>query len=207
MAFVYHMVWSLPSCFWWTSLCVIGWTIPHGSTQIELSPEAWNLTQCCFIFLHNTDANMLHGLFDDHKYMDIYLLIHQEYSYLGKQKISLSFSTSTCEHLWPSHLVNCTKCSHNPSKDAADWSVVADFKSLLNFNFFVWKSGTQKLHQGLSETILVNNLTDVRELKIKRKSFVFPEITQDALHEYKPFTIDMFLLNIQRFKLQKRSKT
>ncbi len=30
-------------------------------------------------------------------------------------------------------LVNCAKCSHNPSKDAADWSVVADFKSILNF--------------------------------------------------------------------------
>ncbi len=101
-------------------------------------PGAWNLTQCCFIFLHNTYANMLCRLFDDCKYMDIYLPIHQEYSYLRKQKISLYFSTSTCEHLWPSpsHLVNCAKCSHNRSKDATDWAVVADFKSLLNFNFF-----------------------------------------------------------------------
>ncbi len=51
----------------------------------------------------------------------------------NKQK-SLYFSTPTCEHLWPSpsNLVNCAKCSHNPSKDAVDWSVVADFKSLLN---------------------------------------------------------------------------
>ncbi len=92
-------------------------------------------------FVHNTDANMLLGLFDNCNYMDIYLPIHQEYSYLGKQKISSYFSTSTCEHLWPSpsHLVNCAKCSHNPSKDAADWSVVADFKSLLNFNFLLLK--------------------------------------------------------------------
>ncbi len=57
------------------------------------------------------------------KYMDIYLPIHQKYCYLGKQKISLYFSTSTYKHLWPSHLVNCAKCSQNPSKDAADWSV------------------------------------------------------------------------------------
>ncbi len=50
MVFVYHVVWSLPSCFQWTRLCVIGWTIPRGSTQIQCSPGAWNLTQCCFIF-------------------------------------------------------------------------------------------------------------------------------------------------------------
>ncbi len=51
------------------------------------------------------------------------------------------FSASTCEHLWPSpsHLVNCAKCSHNPSKDAADWSVVTDLKSLLNFKVIFLK--------------------------------------------------------------------
>ncbi len=115
MAFVYHMVWSLPSCFQWTRLCVIGRTIPCGSTRIVRSPEAWNLTQCCFIFLHNTDANMLCRLFDDCKYMEIYIPIPKEYCYLGKQKMRLYFSTSTCEHLWPSpsNLVNCAKCSHN----------------------------------------------------------------------------------------------
>ncbi len=136
---------------------------------------------------------MLRGLFDDHKYMDIYLQIHQEYCYLGKQKNSLYFSTSNCEHLWPSpsNLVNCGKCPHNPSKDVTDWSVGTNFKSLLNFkkiwgkiwlklvcswicryeNIMVnldvqlWELGTQRLHQGLSETILVNTLTDIRELK------------------------------------------
>ncbi len=50
MAFIYHMVWSLPSCFRWTRLCVIGWTIPPGSTRIERYPVAWNLSPCCFIF-------------------------------------------------------------------------------------------------------------------------------------------------------------
>ncbi len=97
------MVWSLPSCFRWIRLCMIGWTIPRGSTRIEYCPEAWNLTQCCFIFLHNTDANMLCRLFDDRKYMDIYLPIPQEYCYLGKQKNSLYFLASASEHLWPSH--------------------------------------------------------------------------------------------------------
>ncbi len=31
----------------------------------------------------------------------------------------------------------------------------------------LWELGTQRLHQGLSEIILVNTLTDVRELKKK----------------------------------------
>ncbi len=110
VADVYHVVWSLPSCFRRTRLCVIGWTIPHGSTRIQRYPETCNLSPCCFIFLHNTTvANMLCRLFDDRKYMDIYLPIPQEYCYLGKQKKnSLYFLVSKCEHLWPSpsHLVN-----------------------------------------------------------------------------------------------------
>ncbi len=57
-------------------------------------------------FLHNTVAKMLFRLFDDRKYMDIYLPIPQEYCYLGKQKNSLYFLVSMCEHLWPSHIVN-----------------------------------------------------------------------------------------------------
>ncbi len=65
-------------------------------------PGVWNLRQYCFIFSHNTDANMLCRLFDDRKSMDIYLPIHQEYCYLGKKIISLYFSTSTCKHLRPS---------------------------------------------------------------------------------------------------------
>ncbi len=73
-----------------------------------LDLRAWDLRQYCFIFEHNTDANMLCRLFDDRKNLDIYLPIHQEYRYLGKQKMCLYFSVSTCEHLWPSasHLIN-----------------------------------------------------------------------------------------------------
>ncbi len=73
---------------------------------------------------------MLCRLFDNRKYMDIYLPIHHEYCYLGKQKI--------CFCIFPYQLVN-TGGLHlqtvqnvrtmNPSKDAADWSVVDDFKS------------------------------------------------------------------------------
>ncbi len=34
-----------------------------------------------------------------------------------------------------------------------------------NLDIQLWEAGTQRLHQGLSETILVNTLTDVREFK------------------------------------------
>ncbi len=154
-----HLFSSLVSIIqtWWLGTTILTHSDSEYATQADWVTEtntslwiqrcaiAWNLSQHCFIFEHNTDANMLCRLFDNRKYMDIYLSIHQEYCYLGKQKISLYFSTSTCEHLWPSpsNLVNYTKCSHNPSKDAADWSLVADFKSLLNFNLFwlkIWFS-------------------------------------------------------------------
>ncbi len=48
-------------------------------------------------FLHNIDVNMLYRLFSDPKYMYIYLLIRQEYGYLGKQK-------QNC--IYPHQLVN-----------------------------------------------------------------------------------------------------
>ncbi len=87
------------------ALTILAYTTWYGRCHLDCvrqgqcSPEAWNLSQYCFIFLHNTDANMLCRLVDDRKYMDIYLPTYLEYSYLGKQKISLYFSTSTCEHL------------------------------------------------------------------------------------------------------------
>ncbi len=110
---------------WINYFTVIGWKIPCGMGTPILFPfqpgyvwlaEPWNLSQYCFNFLQNMDDNMLCRLFDDCKYMDRYLPIHQEYGYLGKQ--SLYFPVSTCEHFWPwpSHLVNCANCSHNPSK-------------------------------------------------------------------------------------------
>ncbi len=46
---------------------------------------------------------------------------------------------------------------------------------MVNLDVQFWELGTQRLHQGLSETILVNTLTDVREFKnsplgLKQKS-------------------------------------
>ncbi len=68
---------------------------------------------------------MLCRLFDDRKYMDIYLPIPQEYCYLGKQKTVCIFShqlMNTC-YLHFHLLVNCAKCEQIPSKYVADWSV------------------------------------------------------------------------------------
>ncbi len=131
-----------------STAAVIGWTIPGGilfpfrpgyvryTTWFHSNPalhHSMEFVSILFHFLTQYRCNMLCRLFDNRKYMDIYIYISPYTS--GKQKISLYFSASTCEHLWPSssNLVNCAKCSHNPSKDAADWSVVADFKSILNF--------------------------------------------------------------------------
>ncbi len=40
---------------------------------------------------------------------------------------------------------------------------------MVNLDVQLWELGTQRLHQGLSETILVNTLTDVREFKNQRQ--------------------------------------
>ncbi len=92
---------------------VIGLTIPCGSTEIEehikqrhpswlthsRSPRSMEFETILLHFLHNTDVNILYRLFGNRKYMYIYLPIHQEYGFLGKQKISLYFQGSTCENL------------------------------------------------------------------------------------------------------------
>ncbi len=96
----------------------IGWTIPRGPTEIaehmawrhsswlthSCSPRSMEFETILLHFLHKTDASMLRRLFDNCKYMYIYLPIHQEYAYLRKQNICLYFKypASTCEHLWPS---------------------------------------------------------------------------------------------------------
>ncbi len=36
---------------------------------------------------------------------------------------------------------------------------------MVNLDVQLWELGTQRLHQGLSETIFVNTLTDVREFQ------------------------------------------
>ncbi len=147
VADVYHMVWSLPSCFRWTRLCMIGWTIPRGSTWIERCPEAWNLTQCCFIFSSIQMPICSVGCLMMANTRTYIYLYFRNTVILENKKNSLYFSASTFEHLWasPSNLLNCAKCSHNPSKDDADWSVVTHFKSLLYFKFYFWKSGLVKL--------------------------------------------------------------
>ncbi len=64
-------------------------------------PRSMEFETILLHFLHNTDVNMQYRLFSDRKYMYIYLPIHQEYGYLGKQKNCLFSPSSTCEHLWP----------------------------------------------------------------------------------------------------------
>ncbi len=115
----YHVVQQkLPTYTTWYGRChlVFGgpgyvWLVePYHMVPLESSttPKHGIWDNIASFFLHNTDANMICRLFDDPKYMVIYLPIHQEYRYLGKQKNSLYFLSSTCEHLWPStwHLVN-----------------------------------------------------------------------------------------------------
>ncbi len=97
-----HLVSGGPCCVWLAE--------PYHVVPLESSatPKHGIWVHVASFFLHNIVANMLCRLFDDRKYMDIYLPIPQEYCYLGKQKNSLYFLVSTCEHLWPSpsHLVN-----------------------------------------------------------------------------------------------------
>ncbi len=90
----------------------IGWTIPCDFMEIAEQivrrysnryNHSMEFESILFHVLHNIDASMLCKLFDDRKYMYIYLSIHQEYGYLGKDKINLYFRASTCEHLWHSH--------------------------------------------------------------------------------------------------------
>ncbi len=101
---------------------VIGWTIPRGSTRIERYPETWNLRQYIASFFYTIQTPICYVgclmIANTWTYISIYILLS------WKTKICLYFSASMCEHLWPSplHLVNCAKCSHNPSKDVDDWS-------------------------------------------------------------------------------------
>ncbi len=136
-----HLVSGGPGYVW------LGWTIQRCSTRIECYPEAWNLSPFWFICLHNKVANMLCRPFDDHKYMDIYLPIPQEYCYLGKQKNSLYFLVSTCEHLWPSpsHLVNFSNwLIGNIFTGFVGTFLQFFFLSLLNFShlkkIYLWSS-------------------------------------------------------------------
>ncbi len=91
-------------------------TLEPVTTAAALEAEAWNLSQYCFILLHNTDASMLCRLFDDHKYMYIYHSIHQEYCYLAKQILVCILPhqlVNTCDLV---RLVMCAICGRISAK-------------------------------------------------------------------------------------------
>ncbi len=85
-----------------STAAAIGWTVPCGPMENSHSPCSMEFDAILLHFLHNTEVNMLCRLFEDRKYMYIYLHIHQEYGHLRKQNICLHFPTSICKHLWPS---------------------------------------------------------------------------------------------------------
>ncbi len=128
-----------------STAAAIGWTIPHGILfpfwpgyvrlvepyhvvpfESSAAPKhgiwvanTWIYKHGIWVnvvsFFNTIDANMVCRLFDNRKYMDIYLPIHQEYCYLGKQKIGLYFSASTCDlHLF--RLLKCAICRTIPVK-------------------------------------------------------------------------------------------
>ncbi len=75
----------------------------HGDTRVDRTTRSTRSMEFELILLHllhNTDTNMLCRLFDGRKYVYIYLTIHQEYCYLGKQIMSCYFPEPACEHLW-----------------------------------------------------------------------------------------------------------
>ncbi len=67
---------------------------PYQVVTLESSaaPKHGISVNIASFYLHNTDANTLCRLFDNLKYMDIYLPVPQEYCYLGKQKNKFVFS-------------------------------------------------------------------------------------------------------------------
>ncbi len=89
-----YLVSGGPGCVWLAE--------PYHVVPLEsiATPKNWNLRQYCLIVLHNTDSNMLCRLFDDRKYMDIYLPIHQEYCYRGKPHFLVT-SLFHCFHALP----------------------------------------------------------------------------------------------------------
>ncbi len=112
-----HTMWYLVSVS--TRLCAIGWTIPRGSTRIQHCPVAWNLSQYCFIFEHNTDTNMLCRLFDNRKYMDIYISLYIRNTAILENKKSVCIFphqvVNTCD-LHHFSLSKCTICRTIPVK-------------------------------------------------------------------------------------------
>ncbi len=124
--------WAPPSLFVISSTAAaIGWTIPLG-ILFPFRPGYVRLAEPYHVVPLESSAALLHAIWVNiaslfytilmpicyvvylmiaNTWTYISLYIHQEYCYLGKQKISLYFSASTFEYLWPSHshLINCTK--------------------------------------------------------------------------------------------------
>ncbi len=96
-----HLVSSGPGYVWLAE--------PYHMVPLELSgaPKHGIWVNVASFLLHNTDANMLCRLFDDRKYMDIYLPIPQEYWYLVKQKKQFVFSHIS---LWTLGAFTFTPC-------------------------------------------------------------------------------------------------
>ncbi len=92
----YHVVQcKLPTYTMWYGRCHLVscgpgyvWLVePYYVVPLESSatPKHGIWVHVASFVLHNTVANMLCRLFDDRKYMDIYLPIPKEYCYRGKQ--------------------------------------------------------------------------------------------------------------------------
>ncbi len=107
-----HLVMSFPDCVlalncnWLNHTTWLGAAILFAcSSRYNHSrcPRAWHLSQYHFLFFYTIQTPICYvGCLMIANTWTYISLKHQEYSYLGKEKISLYFSTSNCEHLWPS---------------------------------------------------------------------------------------------------------
>ncbi len=108
----------------------------------------------------------------------------------------------------PSNLVNWAKCSYHPSKYAADWSVVIDYKSLLNFKVIFFLNLVQSnwyvrgyvdmrigdircLIEGAgrwkaTSRIIRNHPCDVRELKNSNQQAICSDVSIQPLYAGRP---------------------
>ncbi len=91
---------------------------------VQWCPGEWNFRQYCLIFNSIQMPICYVGclvIANTWTYISIYI----RNTAILENKICLYFSTSMCEHWWPSlsHLVIQAKCSHHPSRDTTDWLV------------------------------------------------------------------------------------
>ncbi len=142
----------------------IGWTIPHA-ILFPFRPRYGRLAEPYHMVPHESSAAPKHRIwviivsFLNTIQMPIChvgcLRIANTWIYISPYTSGILLSWKRKNqfvffriNLWPSPfwVFKVRNMLHNPSKDAADWSVVADFKSLLNFkvNFLkIWFSQTR----------------------------------------------------------------